>query len=280
MSSIQNKRGIDLHIRELLASKQAASIIFCCTPLVSVDALESCYRPLHESGFNIFAIDFAGMGKSGGDASDFTTGGIIDDFESLIIYIKGRTSGNIYLFADTGIGGIIGQYYICGKTEIKGFAQFAVGIYRDISALGMMPTAVALLCLPFVKMLCKVAPKLCLTMKLPKYDGYNADLDNSFYAEQLEKNKDFFRVSIHFARVLLEILVGKNSRLNQVVPIPTLVFKTTHDRYFPPAYFQQYFEALQCHKKLHVVEDVHNSCVLYPELFASEVADWFFALEK
>lgn len=277
MSTIQNKRGIDLYVRELFADEQAANIIFCCTPLVSVDALEACYLPLYERGFNIFAIDFAGMGKSSGDASDFFADGIIDDFESLVIYIKSRAPGNIYLFADAGIGGIIGQYYICGKTEIKGFAQFAVGIYRDISALGI-PKAVAVICLPLIKMLCKITPKLCLTMKPPKYEGFHAKLDDSFYAKQLEKNKHFFRTSIHFLRVLLEILIGKNSRIKQTASIPTLVFKTTHDRYYPAAYFERYFEALQCDKRLHIVEDVHNSYILYPELFASEVAEWFTSL--
>lgn len=279
MTAIQNKRGIDLHIRELLAEKQASSIIFCCTPLVSVDFLEVCYLPLYERGFNVFAIDFAGTGKSGGDVSDFTVDGIIDDFESLVIHVQARTSGNIYLFADAGIGGIIGQYYMGGQTEIKGFAQFAVGIYRDISALGM-PRAIATMCLPIVALLCKVFPKLCLTIKPPQYEGYHAELDNSYYDELYSKDRNFYRVSIHFVRVLLEILISKKSRLSQLPEIPTLVFKTTYDRYFPPEYFDRYFEALQCYKKLYVVEDVHNSYALYPDLFASEVADWFFDLDN
>lgn len=279
MSTILNKRGINLHIRELLTDRQAASVIFCCTPMVSVDALEACYRPIYERGFNVFAIDFAGTGKSSGDASHFTADGIIDDLKSLIIYIKSRTSGNIYLFADAGIGGIIGQHCVCSATELKGFAQFAVGIFRDTSALGM-PTAAAIICLPLIKILCKVMPKLCLTLKPPKYVGYHAELDHSFYIHCLKENKNFFRVSIHFVRVLLEILVDKNSCMKQTSPIPTLVFKTTQDRYFPPEYFDRYFEALQCGKKLHVIEDVHNSYILYPELFAAAVADWIFELEE
>lgn len=278
MGMVKNKRGISLHIRELLSDRQAPSIIFCCTPVLSVDDLEPCYLPLYERGFNVFAIDFAGMGNSLGDASDFTAEGVVDDFESLVSHIKCQATGNIYLFADAGIGGMIGQYYVCGATEIKGFAQFAAGIHRDISALGI-PTTAAIICLPFVRMLCKIAPRLRLTMKPPKYQGYNATQDNEFYACRLQENKDFFRVSIHFARVLLEILVGRNSRIRQTPTTPTLVFKTTHDRYFPPDYFDRYFAALECRKKLCVIEDVHNSYILCPEVFATEVASWFFELE-
>lgn len=273
-----NKRGIKLHVREFVEDEGSPNIIFCCTPLMSVDDLESCFRPFYGKGFNVFAFDFAGTGKSGGESSDFTIEGILDDFESLVDYIKSKTSGIIYVFADAGIGGIIGQYCISGETEIKGFAQFAVGIYRDIPSL-KVPTALVATLLPLIKALRKVAPKLCLTMKPPKYEGHNAEVDNFVYAKMLEENKDAFRVSTHFLCVLLEMFTSKNSRLRHMPSIPTLVFKTRYDRYFSAEYFDQYFEALSCRKKLCVIEDVHNSYLLYPELFADEVADWFLYLE-
>lgn len=279
MAFIQNKRGLPLHIHECITNPTASNVIFCCTPVISTVELQACYLPLHEMGFNVFALDFAGTGKSGGAPADFTTTGVIDDFDSLITHIKTKSTGNIYLFADGGIGGIIGQYYVSGKTPIQGFAQFAVALYRKTSSLGV-PTPLAVLCLPIVKFLCKIAPNMRLPMNPPKYTGYHAEEDDAFYNTQLEKSKDFFRANIHFVRVLLEILVGKNSRLKQTPAIPTLLFKTMHDRYFPTHYFDDYFAQLQCPKKLHVVEDVHNSYALYPQEFATAVAEWFLTLDS
>lgn len=276
---ITNQRGIELFVDETTIHPEAANVIFCCTPAVSVTELEKCYSPFKEYGFNTFAFDFAGTGKSGGSPSDFTIKGIGDDFDSLIKYIKEFSAGRIYLFADAGIGGIIGQHYVSGKTEIAGFAQFAVGRYRDLSSFGI-PSVIARMCLPFVKLIRKIASHSMFNMKPPKYNGYHANLDNSFYLSQLEKNANFFQVSVHFICVLLEIFVGKTSQIKSSVSIPTLVFKTTHDRYFSAEYFDKYFESLCCVKKLHTVEDVHNSYILYPDKFAQAVSNWFTTLEK
>ena len=71
------------------------------------------------------------------------------------------------------------------------------------------------------------------------------------------------------------ILWDKKSYLKENISVPTLVFKTLYDRYFPPDYFDRYYQNLLCTKKMIEIEDVHNSYFFYPDLFAKEVAFWF-----
>ncbi|RDU25200.1 alpha/beta hydrolase [Anaerosacchariphilus polymeriproducens] len=73
---------------------------------------------------------------------------------------------------------------------------------------------------------------------------------------------------------MLECVIGKNSLLKVPISCPALVFKTLHDRYFSKEYFERYYKALTCEKKLVEVNDVHNSYFMNPDPFMKEIASW------
>jgi len=57
--------------------------------------------------------------------------------------------------------------------------------------------------------------------------------------------------------------------------MPTLVFKTLHDRYFRPSFFDSYYSNLNCKKKLIEFNNTHNSYYLYSKDFCKAVYEWF-----
>ncbi len=73
----------------------------------------------------------------------------------------------------------------------------------------------------------------------------------------------------------LECIVSEKSILKKGVHCPTLVFKTTHDRYFKADYFDKYYNHLTCEKKLVEIEDVHNSYLIEPDVFCRQAVEWF-----
>lgn len=273
---ILNNNGDRIFVDQYFNDENQYNLIFCCTPIDTVTNVKKCYEPFCQYGFNVYAIDFRGIGKSEGDITKFSGDSIINDFNSCINYIKKLSNKPIFIFGDTGIGGIFAQYFISITNEIKAFAQYGVGIYGDLSPLKYPPSVVKLL-YPLVKFIATTFPKTKVSMSVPKYRGFNAELDNKFYENLVKENPSVFRTNIQILETLLGFFLEKNSNLQVEHKVPTLVFKTMHDRYYLPSYFDKYYNGLVCEKKLFTIDDVHNSYYFYADLVAKVVSDWFIS---
>ncbi len=253
-----------------ITNKNAMNIIVTHTPIVSTLEMQQAYEPLIELGVNVFAFDFSGTGKSGGKEKDFSRDSIVKDMDAVVDYIETNYSSNIHVFGNTGIGGMFAQYYVSSSNRIKSFAQFACVDYKNTAGIGY-PYAV-------VKALCSglgLLPNLHFTMKPPKYRGYNEDKDNNFYKVLEQRYPDIWKTSSKILQAMLECFVASDSTIKNGVNVPTLVFKTMHDRYFKPEYFDAYYNSLTCKKKLVQIDDTHNSYYFDSITFCTTVYQWF-----
>jgi len=267
---IQNG-GASLFCNAYIHSETAMNIIVTHTPIVTTLEMQKAYEPLANYDVNIFAFDFSGTGKSGGDAKDFSRKSIVKDLDCIVEYVESNYSANIHLYGNTGIGGMFAQYYSVTSKKIKSFAQFACVQYKNTSGGMGYP-------FPIVKILCSilgVLPQINITLKPPKYKGYRHDEDNAFYEALTKKYPDIWKASSKMVQTLMECFVASNSTVENSVAVPTLVFKVLHDRYFSPQYFDDYFNSLTCEKKLVEINGVHNSYFIDSELFCSHVYEWF-----
>lgn len=253
-----------------ITDASAMNIIVTHTPICSTLEVQPVYEPLTKYPVNIFAFDFSGTGESGGAEKDFSRESIVNDLNAVVNYIESHYSSNIHLYGNTGIGGMFAQYYVCAADKIKSFAQFACVDYKNTVGVGYPYPGVKVMnwCL-------KHLPNFHVTMKPPKYKGYNCEQDNGVYDMLLEWNPKMFRMGTKVINTLLECFVSPDSVIQNGVAVPTLVFKTLHDRYFPREYFDSYFSSLTCKKKLIEIDDVHNSYYLRSEEFCDAVYQWF-----
>lgn len=268
---LNTQLGSRLFIDYYNAGADKPNLIFCWTNLEvgTVTEFRKCYEPFIAYGYNIFAMDFTGRGKE-----PFSEKSLTDDFQCLLGHIRSLNSNPIFVFGDTGIGGIWGQYVVSSSKGISGFAQFGCAVHRNVSPLGYSKGVIAFI-YPILTGLAKLFPKVMLTLSIPKYSGYHAKEDNNFYRDMIEKHPNAFKTSFSYVKTLMYVLWDKKSPIRNELTIPTLVFKTMHDRYFPTQYFDMYYEHLRGPKKLVKIDDVHNSYFFYPVLFAKEVAEWF-----
>ena len=264
--------GASLFCNAYITDKTAMNVIVTHTPIVSTVDVQPAYEPLAARGVNIFAFDFSGTGKSGGRAGDFSRASVVGDLEAVAAYVEDNFSANIHLYGNTGIGGMLAQYYAVNSTKIKSFAQFACVNYKDTAGGLGYPY-------PIVKMLCGLLglmPQMRIPLKPPKYKGPRHKEDDAFYETLTKRYPDVFKANTKMLKTLMEIFTAKDSAAKNSVSVPTLVFKVMHDRYFTPKYFDDYFQSLTCMKKLAVVENgVHNSYYLDAELFCEHVYEWF-----
>lgn len=253
-----------------VTGKSAMNIIVTHTPICTTLDVQSAYAPLTKYGVNIFAFDFSGTGKSGGDEKKFSVHSIVSDLDKLVDYIEEHYSSNIHLFGDTGIGGMFAQCYICSTDRIKSFAQFACVDYKNTAGMGYPYFAVKMMSWLFCRL-----PNFHLTIKPPKYNGYNCEQDNGFYEMLIKRNPYIFKSSTKVMNAVFECLISPDSPIQNSITIPTLVFKTLHDRYFSKEYFDSYFSSLNCKKKLIEINDVHNSYYLRCDEFCEAAYNWF-----
>ncbi|MGX9758107.1 serine aminopeptidase domain-containing protein [Clostridioides difficile] len=253
-----------------ITGKSSMNIIVTHTPIVTTLDLQKAYEPLSQYDVNIFAFDFSGTGKSGGNEKDFSRDSIVEDLNSVVLYIEKNYSTNIHLYGNTGIGGMFAQYYACTSNKLKSFAQFACVDYKNTSGVGYPYPAIKLL-----NFFLKLLPNFHIIVKPPKYKGYNEVHDNEFYKMIEQKNPNIWKNSTKVMNTMLECFIAQDSTIKSGVNIPTLVFKTLHDRYFEPEYFDSYYNSLNCKKKLVEIDDVHNSYYLNSEKFCQTVYEWF-----
>ncbi len=152
----KNKTGEKLYVNVLEFHNDAPNIVYIQTPIGSVTDLKNCYTPLVEHGFNVFALDLSGVGQSEGNVSAFSTDTLKNDLDACVAYIKENYNHVVHMFGGTGTGGVLGQYYITGETEIKSFAQYGLANYEDVSALGN-PIMIKLI-YPILPLFQKLAP--------------------------------------------------------------------------------------------------------------------------
>ncbi|MCC0648019.1 serine aminopeptidase domain-containing protein [Clostridioides sp. ZZV15-6598] len=253
-----------------ITGKSSMNIIVTHTPIVTTLDLQLAYEPLSQYDVNVFAFDFSGTGKSGGNEKDFSRNSIVEDLDSVIAYIEKNYSSNIHLYGNAGIGGMFAQYYACTSNKLKSFAQFACVDYKNTSGVGYPYPTVKLL-----NFFLKLLPNFHIIVKPPKYKGYNEVHDNEFYKMIEQNNPNIWKNSTKVMNTMLECFVAQDSTIKNGVNIPTLVFKTLHDRYFEPEYFDSYYNSLNCKKKLVEIDDVHNSYYLNSEKFCQTVYEWF-----
>ncbi|MFD1404226.1 hypothetical protein [Robinsoniella peoriensis] len=264
-----------VHIFYYHAEAASKNIIVLHTPVIAVKNCYECYEQLGSIyGFNVFAVDYVpDEGECSGTTKDFTLPNMVANLDAVYEYVSGKYSGDIHLLGYTGIGGIMAQYYLGTGCKFKSFAQFACGIYGDIAPLGL-PKFLAKPLIQVCRLLIRIKPTLAITFTPPPAKGYHAELDNEFYKSFRLRDANFFIMKINTLLRMLECMVGKESLLKVPLACPTLVFKTLHDRYFSCDYFDQYFDALTCEKKLVEINDVHNSYFISPEPFMKEIAAW------
>jgi hypothetical protein len=190
----------------------------------------------------------------------------------LIDFITVNFSDNIHLFGNTGIGGIFAQYFMCSNegTKIKSFAQFACLNYKDTAALGYPYLLVKFIC-PLLKLF----PNMDFNFKVPKYTGFNAEKDNSFYELFNPQKTNVLKSKLGLISALLECAVSNKSNLKNGIKSPTLVFKVLHDRYFSVEHFDKYYFDLKCKKNIIEINDTHNSYYFSSDLFCNEAYKWF-----
>lgn len=250
-------------------SKSSINIIVTHTPIVSTVDIQNIYEPLTKYPVNIFAIDFSGTGYSE-NTKYLSRSSIVSDLDAIVAHIQAEYSEVVFLFGNAGIGGILAQYYVQARNNVKGFAQFACMSYGDTQGMGY-PTFLVKLCCPILRVL----PNFKIVMKPPKYTGYHAKLDEDVYLKMTKGRKDFWKTDSKFLLTLLEMAVDRNSALQKKSTTPTLVFKTNYDRYFSQAHFDTYYDNLTCPKRMIEINDVHNSYAIHCEYFCKEAYDWF-----
>ena len=254
-----------------IKNKSALNIIVTHTPIITTLVMQPAYEPFVNYDVNVFAFDFSGTGKSGGNEKDFSRKSIVKDLEVVVEYVENNFSPNIHLYGNTGIDGMFAQYYAVTSTKIKSFAQFNCVQYKNTGGIGYPFLIVKILCCILKKL-----PKMKISLNPPKYKGYRHEEDNTFYENLLKKYPKTFYVNSKIVQTMLECFVAEDSVVKNSVCVPTLVFKVLHDRYMSQKYFDEYFESLTCEKKLVEINGVHNSYYLDCELFCKNAYEWFF----
>ena len=267
--SISNGEG-NLFCNAYITEKEAMNIIVTHTPIVSTLDIQQVYEPFTKYGVNVFGFDFSGTGKSDGEEKAFSRSTIIRDLEAIVIYIEKTFSDNIHLYGSTGIGGMFAQYYAASTKRIKSFAQFACVDYKNTKGIGC-PYIGAKTMHFFLKRL----PNFHIVMNPPKYKGYHEEQDQKIYEKLLKCNPQLFNSSTKILNTTIECFVAPDSAIKEGVLIPTLVFKTLHDRYFTKDYFDSYYSHLKCKKKLVEIDDTHNSYFFNSEAFCQAAYEWF-----
>ena len=253
-----------------ITSKTAMNIICVHTPIITTLALQAAYEPFVKYGVNIFAIDFAGTGKSPGK-NILSRESFVKDLDSVVAYIERDYSSNIHLYGPTGIGGMFAQYYATTSTKLKSLAQFNCINYEKTAGMGY-PLPLARIMYHTLKLL----PNMTIPYKPPKYQGPRHEEDNGFYRDMMAKYPSFKGVSTKFLKVVLAFFLAKDSVAKNSLAIPTLVYKIPHDRFMTPQFFDDYFQSLTCKKKLVEIKNgIHNSYYLDSELFCKHAYDWF-----
>lgn len=272
---LEKANGEKLFADCFIGDESAPNIIYIQTPqIISVTDLKGCYEPLSKYGFNIFALDLSGVGKSEGNIKDFTFKTLNSDISQLIKHIKANYGGKIHFFGGTGTGGILGQCYVAQSHDISSFAQYGVAIYQDLS---IYPhSKMFRLLYPFLKIICRIMPTKKIKFSIPPYEGKNAVKEDAFYEELLGKFPGGFDMNIRLLVHLLGAYIAKDSPIRKSLSCPTLFFAPQHDRYFSRDYFEKYNALLTGEHNMYRIDDAHSSYIWHAEEICKQVSEWFW----
>ena len=262
--------GITMFCNAYITSKTAMNIICVHTPILTTLALQPAYEPFVKYGVNIFAIDFSGTGKSAAEQR-LSRESFVKDLDVVVDYIQSGYSSNIHMYGPTGIDGMFAQYYAATSTKLKSLAQFNCINYKKTAGMGY-PLPVAKVVYFFLKLF----PDMTIPYKPPKYQGPRHEEDNGFYIDMMAKYPSFKGISTKFLKIVLAFFLAKDSAAKNSVSIPTLVYKIPHDRFMTPQFFDEYYQSLNCKKKLVEIENgIHNSYYFDNEQFCKHAYEWF-----
>lgn len=270
---IKKENGNRLYVNILENSIEAINVIYIQTPIGSVAEFKECYKPLGEAGFNVFAIDLSGVGESEGEIKNFSTNILNEDINILVEFIKNNYNENIHFFGGSGIGGILGQYYVSGNNNIKSFVQYGLAIYKDIS-IYMNPVSSKIM-YPILKVLRKVSPNLKLKFTPNKFNGKNAEKENDWYKDLMKKKPGVMDMNISVMCTLFDIFLHRTSSLKNKPSCPTLVFAPKHDRYFSNEYIRKYYDWIEEPKSIYEIDDSHLSFLWHADIICKKAGEWF-----
>ncbi|MGF7060084.1 alpha/beta fold hydrolase [Brassicibacter mesophilus] len=274
---LKKKNGNKLYLNILENGKELPNIIFIQTPITSVADLKDTYLPLSKHGFNVFALDLSGCGKSDGDMREFSLENVNEDITACVDYIISNYNDIIHFYAGHGMGGMLAQYYLSHKRPIASFAQYGVAIPKDLSIAKKPLLAKA--SYPFLLIINKLFPRLRINFELianmKGYNGKNAEKENAWYEEIIRKNTKITQLPIAFITNLFKMFISKKSDLNNKPQCPVLFFAPKHDRYVDFSYFQKYYNWLNEPKQMYIIDDSHLSFVWHAEELCEAACEWF-----
>ncbi len=214
--------GGKLFVDFLFSGPDAPNIISACSPVTSVTRFRLCYEPLTARGFNVFALDFAGFGQSESQVKYFTLESLVRDFELLVDHLAQNYSGPVFLFGDTGTGGIFAQHYAAARGRVRALAQYGVCRAGDCSPLKYPRWRLELAYLVLKTL--RRAVDFALPLSPPAYDGFNAEKENAFYASLLAEDPGMFKIEAGVVISLMRLFLGRAGFSQKDIKIPTLVF--------------------------------------------------------
>ncbi len=278
---LKKKNGIKLYTNILEHDKASPNIIFIQTPVASVTDLKESYYPLSHYGFNVFALDLSGCGKSEGTLEDFSLENMIEDINTCIDHIIQNYNDRIHFYAGNGMGGMLAQYYLSQSTCIKSFAQYGSAIFGDVS-LAKSPFIIKLF-YPLLIITARLFPRLKVNFNLianfKGYKGKNAEKENTWYKDMLSKHPESIHMSIAFIAGFMQMFLDEKSLLKNKPQCPVLVFAPKYDRYMSFSYYQKYYEWLDGTKAFYTIDDSHLSFLWHSEELCKAACEWFSQMD-
>lgn len=275
--------SLNTFVKTFEVSKEATNIIFIITPIVSVSsplALEFMNGLINDK-CNVFAMDFLGVGKSDGNSKDISYVNMKESLLKLIAYIKEHFNHNIHFYGGTGMGGILGQA-LCSDSkvshDITSYIQYGVAIHNDLSIMGN--NTLLRLSYPLVSLMNRFFPTSKLKFKIPKYNGFNAEKENEWYADVMKNYPGAFDLSFSLMHTALKLLLDKNSPLKNNISCPVLVIASKHDRYYYNEYINRYYESLNEQKEIMWIENSHLSFYWDSMYINSKVIRWVLSFQE
>lgn len=197
-----------------------------------------------------------------------------------ISFIQKNYLGELHLYGGTGTGGVLAQAIASDKdlSFFKTFSQLGSANYRDLSPLGN--SLMFKLLYPIIRASAVLFPNYRLKFRIPKYNGINAEKENAWYQNIMNKYPGIFDLSMDVVSTIMWLFISRKSPLREVQKIPTLVMAAEHDRYYSHEYVKKYFEKLPVQKKLHWLNDSHCVFEWGSELLAKEVIIWIIEENK
>ena len=264
----------NIFVKGLINNQEAPNILFLMTPLTTVDdeLATKFYKPLYNEGVNVFALDLPGIGKS--KKCKFTYSKIQHAIKETVSFINENYTDEIHLYGGTGTGGIFAQAIASDKelSFFKTFSQFGIINYKDLSPLGN--NLVFKFLYPMIKLGAILFPRYEISFEPPEYNGYNAEKENLYYKNLMKEYPDAFNLPLSVISTIMWLALSKNSPLQNVQEIPTLVMATEHDRYFSKKYVRKYFDSIKIKKELQWINDSHCVYDWGAELLAKKVVGW------